>query len=108
VQPGSGATGDTVANLAVVKDPALATRCAQQLFRADRNNPTNTRVRQLTPQILMTPIVPAHTAGGAIVDGTYDIWGSVGRIVYSGGAGNLADAESLQRSLAAAAAEFAR
>lgn len=100
----------TSADLAVVRDPATAARCERQLFATDLRNrsSTGTPVTELTTHMIYWPPEGAPPSQhGVITDGTYDIWGSVGRIVYTGVAYNRADADAVQRSLVGVAAQFA-
>jgi hypothetical protein len=100
----------TDASLAVVRDPATAALCAKQNMQYDLH--ASAAARQLTSDIMVFPNpggpgTLGMSQDGVVTDGAYDIWGSVGRIVYFGYATNRPDAETVAQGLRAAAEQFA-
>jgi len=100
-----GDTGRTLATLAVVRSPADARRCARTVLQHDLRIHTPGAV-MLSPTILKFLGTP-HTEAGVTVDGQYEIFGSVGRIVYYGLAVNRPEAQQVEQHLRAAATPFA-
>jgi hypothetical protein len=100
-------TARTVASLAAVRDPSTAALCAKQVFEADLHYQTQS-TRQLTFDMLVFPSTAPGTQGGVVLtDGSYEIIGSVGRIVYIGLANNRTDADAVEQGLRVAAEQFA-
>jgi hypothetical protein len=75
------------------------------MMQDDLRNPQ--RAHQLTSDMMVFPYTVPGSQGGVVTDGTYDIWGSVGRIVYGGLALNRTDADRVERGVRAAAEQFA-
>jgi hypothetical protein len=105
-----GNTARTLASLDVLRDPATAALCAKQLMQYDLLRVSRT-ARRLTSDIMVFPNLGGPgtlgmTQDGVVTDGAYDIWGSEGRIVYSGFATNRTDADAVAQGLRAAAQQF--
>jgi hypothetical protein len=98
----------TSAMLVVIPRPGTAAACARQMLASDR------RTQHMAP--LTSDMIEAKNTGGAgqeplkqggvVTDGTYEIFGSHGHILFLGLARNRHDADAVERGLRAAAGSF--
>jgi hypothetical protein len=98
----------TSAILVVVSTPDTAAQCAKRMLATDH---AQSYSKSLTSDMIEAP----NTGGpgslplkqdGVVTDGSYEIIGSQGRIIFLGGAYNRPDADQVEQDLRAAATSF--
>jgi hypothetical protein len=109
VQPLTVGGGDrSLASLIVVSNPAAAAKCAEQMLAFDREREFKTK---LTDDMIELPNPggpgsPPLKQDGVVTDGSYEIIGSQGRVIFLGSAVNRNEADEVERNLREAAGAF--
>jgi hypothetical protein len=101
-------TARTGAVLVVVSNPDTAAQCATQMLATDH---AQSYSKSLTSDMIEAPNtgLPGSLPlkqGGVVTDGSYEIIGSQGRIIFLGLAMNRPDADQVEQGLRAAAKSF--
>ena len=94
--------------LVVVSNPDTAARCAKQMLATDHSQSYS---KSLTDDMIEAPNTGGPGSeplkqGGVVTDGSYEIIGSQGRIIFLGGATNRPDADQVEHDLRSAAESF--
>jgi hypothetical protein len=94
--------------LVVVSNPDTAAQCARQMLATDH---AQSYSKSLTSDMIEAPNTGGPGSlpleqGGVVTDGSYEIIGSQGRIIFLGGATNRPEADQVEQDLRVAARSF--